>query len=64
MNLAEIFYMHDGAPAHYHQSIRHFLDKLSPNRRIGRRGQIACSVRSPQITSTDFFLWSVIKDRV
>ncbi|CAF0932625.1 unnamed protein product [Rotaria sordida] len=32
MNLAEIFYMHDGAPSHYAQSIRQFLDKKFPNR--------------------------------
>ncbi len=26
-DLEEIVYMHDGAPAHYTQSVRHFLDK-------------------------------------
>jgi len=40
MNLEEIFYMHDGAPAHYHQSVRRFLDKTFPDRWVGRRGPI------------------------
>ena len=64
MNLEEIFYMHDGAPAHYHQSVRRFLDKTFPDRWIGRRGPIEWPARSPDLTPTDFFLWGVIKDRV
>ncbi len=64
MNLKEIHYMHDGAPAHYAQSVRHFLDKTFPNRWMGRRGPIDWPARSPDLTPTDFFLWGVIKDRV
>jgi hypothetical protein len=40
MNLEEIFYMHDGAPAHYAQSVRHFLHETFLDRWIGRRGPI------------------------
>lgn len=40
MNLKEIFYMHDGAPAHYAQSVRNFLYDTFPGRWIGRRGPI------------------------
>jgi transposase len=32
MDLEEIIYMHDGAPAHFAQSVRHFLDKTFPDR--------------------------------
>lgn len=40
------------------------LDETFPDRWIGRRGWIECPVGSPDLTPTDFFLWSVIKDRV
>ncbi|CAF3839089.1 unnamed protein product [Rotaria sp. Silwood1] len=64
MDLEEIVYMHDGAPAHYAQSVRHFLDKTFPDRWIGRRGWIDWPPRSPDLTPTDFFLWALIKERV
>ncbi|CAF3908025.1 unnamed protein product [Rotaria sordida] len=64
MNLQEMFYMHDGAPSHYAQPVRHFLDKTFRNRWIGRRGAIEWPARSPDLTPTDFFLWGVIKDYV
>ncbi|CAF3393782.1 unnamed protein product [Rotaria socialis] len=64
MNLDETFYMHDGAPAHYARSVRQFLEDTFPDRWIGRRGWIEWPARSPDLTPTDFFLWSVIKDRV
>lgn len=64
MNIEETIYMHDGAPAHYAQSVRHFLDKTFPDRWIGRRGWIDWPPRSPDLTPMDFFLWAVIKDRV
>jgi hypothetical protein len=55
MNLEEIYYMHDGAPAHYDQSVRHFLDKTFPDRWIGRRAPIDWPARSSDLTPTDFF---------
>ncbi len=64
MNLAEIFYRHDGAPACYAQSIGHFLDENLPNRWVGRLGPINWLARSLNLTLRDFFLWDVIKDRV
>ncbi len=64
MDLEEIVYMHDGAPAHYAQAVRHYLDKTVPDRWIGRRGWIDWPARSPDLTPTDFFLWGVIRDRV
>jgi transposase len=64
MDSTEIFYMQDGAPPHYAQSVRQFLDETFPGRWIGRRGPIEWPARSPDLTPTDFFLWGVIKDRV
>ncbi len=64
MDLEEVIYMHDGAPAHYARSVRHFLDKTFPDSWIGRRGWIDWPPRSPDLTPTDFFLWGVLKERV
>ena len=64
MDLEEIVYMHDGAPAHYARVVRHYLDETFPDRWIGRRGWIDWPARSPDLTPADFFLWGVIKDRV
>ena len=64
MDLEDVVYMHDGAPAHYARSVRHFLDKTFPDSWIGRRGWIDWPARSPDLTPTDFFLWGVIKERV
>jgi hypothetical protein len=55
MDLEEIVYMHGGAPAHYAQSVRHFLNKTFPDRWIGRREWIDRPPRSPDLTLTDFF---------
>ena len=54
----------DGAPAHWHQSVRSFLNDNLPNRWIGRAGpndQHFCKwpPRSPDLTVCDFYLWGV-----
>jgi hypothetical protein len=56
MNLEEIFYMHDGAPARYAQSVRHFLHETFPDRWIGRLGPTDWPAGSPDLTPTDFFI--------
>lgn len=56
--------MHDGASAHYAQPVRHFLNKMFPNQRIGQRGPIDWPAQSPVLTPTDFYLKGVIKDLV
>jgi hypothetical protein len=62
-NLRKMFYMHDGALAHYAQSIRDFLDRTFPNRWIDRHGPIDWPARSLDWTATASFLWGLIKDR-
>ena len=63
-NLRKMFYMHDGAPAHYAKPVRAFLDDKFRNRWISRRRPIEWPARSPDLTPTDFFLWGFLKDRV
>lgn len=58
------YLQHDGAPAHYSQKVRNWLDKKFPNRWIGRRGQIEWPPRSPDLTPPDFFLWGYLKQNV
>ena len=54
----------DGAPAHFDRRVRNELDRQYPNRWIGRRGPQNWSTRSPDLTSSDYFLWGYIKNIV
>src|SRR5215469_428712 len=65
-NLAteEIWYQHDGAPAHYLAKVRQFLDASFPDHWIGRRGTIEWPARSPDLSPLDFFLWGYLKAQV
>ena len=58
------YFQQDGAPAHYAQNVRQWLDDKLPNRWIGRRGPIEWPARSPDLTPCDFFLWGRLKDIV
>lgn len=53
----------DGAPPHYSQIVRRYLDINFPNRWIGRGGPIRWPPRSPDLTKLDF-LWGFIKAHV
>lgn len=59
-----MFYMHDGAPAHFARNVREWLDEHFPNRWIGRGGPILWPARSPDLNPLDFFVWGFIKDKV
>jgi hypothetical protein len=48
---------YDGAPPHYGVIFRKYLDKVFPNRWVGRRVQIESPARSSDLTPLDFFLW-------
>ena len=63
-NLRKMFYMHDGAPAHYAKLIRAFLDDKFRNQWIGRRRSIEWPARSPDLISADLFLWGFLKVHV
>ena len=56
----ELYFMQDGAPAHYATTVRAWLDVNFENRWIGRRGPIEWPARSPDLTVADFFLWGYV----
>lgn len=59
-----MWFMHDGAPAHFSRNVRDHLDIIYPNRWIGRNGPIAWPARTPDLNSCDFFLWGHMKSVV
>jgi hypothetical protein len=58
------FFQQDGAPPHFANTVKAFLDQQFPGKWIGRSGLIAWPPRSPALTPLDFFLWGYIKDLV
>ncbi|KAJ4426428.1 hypothetical protein ANN_27242 [Periplaneta americana] len=55
----------DGAPPHFANMVRTFLDEQFPARWIGRGSPyITWPARSPDLTPPDFFLWGFLKDQV
>jgi len=45
----QIYYQHDGAPPHFSQVVRQYLNHKFPNRWIGRGGAENCPPRSPDL---------------
>lgn len=60
----EMWFMHDGAPAHFSVLAREYLDENYENRWIGRGGPQSWPARSPDLNSLDFFLWGHLKSLV
>ncbi|KZC05884.1 hypothetical protein WN55_06673 [Dufourea novaeangliae] len=60
----DIWYQHDGCPAHYAHVARQVLDRQLPNRWIGRGGEFLWPPRSPNLTPLNYFLWGTLKDMV
>ncbi|GBL92675.1 hypothetical protein AVEN_119075-1 [Araneus ventricosus] len=52
-----VIFQQDGAPPHYGNIVREFLDTTFPQRWIGRGAVMAWPPRSPDITPLDFYLW-------
>lgn len=59
-----LYFMHDGAPAHYRVTVREFLNETIPNRWIGRGGPVPWPARSPDCNPCDFYLWEHVKSLV
>lgn len=59
-----MWFQHDGCPAHFSRISREALDRDYTDRWIGRGGPVAWPARSPDLTPLDFFLWGTIKDKV
>jgi len=59
-----MYFQHDGAPPHYTNRVRELLNKLFPNRWLGRGGPVAWPPRSPDLTPLDYCLWGHMKTLV
>lgn len=59
-----MWFMQDGAPAHYSLDVRNHLDQRFPRRWIGRGSAFPWPSRSPDLNPLDFFLWGCMKDIV
>lgn len=53
----EMFFQHDGAPAHFGLLVRNWLNENFPNRWIGRGGPVNWPARSPDLNPLDYYLW-------
>lgn len=62
--IMNMYFMHDGAPAHFSRIVRNYLTERFENRWIGRGGPVAWPPRSPDLTPLDFFVWGYLKDLV
>lgn len=60
----EMWFMHDGAPAHFSIVARHFLTTTYGDRWIGRGGPHLWPARSPDLNPMDYFLWGHLKSLV
>jgi len=63
-DLDSIWFMQDGAPPHYANIVRNFLNQRFPGRWIGRRGPVEWPPRSPDLNPLDYFLWGYLKSEV
>lgn len=59
-----MYFMHDGAPAHFALRVRQYLDRKYGEKWIGRGGPIAWPPRSPDLNPLDFFFWGYLKNFV
>lgn len=60
----DMWFQHDGAPAHSAHEVINHLDTTFYQRWIGRGGPILWPARSPDLTKLDFFFWGHIKNIV
>lgn len=61
---AHIWYLQDGAPAHYPLIVRSHLNTVFPHKWIGRGSEHPWPPRSPDLNPLDFFFWGYIKSMV
>lgn len=59
-----LWFQHDGAPAHFSHVVREHLDDRFRGRWIGRGSDVNWPARSPDLTPLDFFLWGHMKSLV
>jgi hypothetical protein len=56
-----MWFMHDGAPAHFDRVVRDHLNERFHERWIGRGSPVSWPSRSPDLTPLDFYLWVHLK---
>ena len=57
----QLWFQHEGAPAHFALDFREYLNNVFPNRWIGRSRPVQWPPRSPNLTPMDFFIWGEMK---
>lgn len=63
-NRQGMWFMHDGAPAHYSHIVTDYLNTTYGHRWVGRNGPVKWPPRSPDLTPLDYFLWGWMKSLV
>ena len=63
VDLGQIIFMKNGAPSHFSNIVRIFLDETFTSW-IGRIGTTDRPARSPGLTPCDFALWGIVKNTV
>lgn len=61
---SHLWFMHDGAPAHFSRNVRDYLNLTFQGNWIGRGGPIPWPPRSPDLNPCDFYLWGHLKQLV
>lgn len=64
LHLNNVWYQHDGAPAHYTRQVQNALNTTFPHRWIGRGGHIHWPPRSPDLSPLDYSIWGLLKTKV
>jgi hypothetical protein len=57
----DMWYLHDGAPAHSARGVKNWFDANLENRWIGRNGPVLWPARSPDLNPCDFFFMGPFK---
>lgn len=63
-NLENVWFQHDGAPAHFGQVVKDHLNIVYGHQWIGRGGPVSWPPRSPDLNPLDFFFWGRMKELV
>lgn len=64
LHLDNVWYQHDGAPAHSSRVVQNYLNTTFPRRWIGRHGTICWPARSPDLSPLDYSIWGLLKSKV
>ena len=59
-----MWFMHDGAPAHFQLRVRWILNQRYGQHWIGRGGPVPWPPRSPDLNPMDFCVWGHVKSLV